>query len=247
MIEDRVLVVGQIHAQITERDAAVLSWLEQVGIANTDTMMAAYSFFGGTPISKQALSRRLRRLVDAGDLGVDVLARNGSRHVYWPAARRYPIIRRDLPHDLLAAYWSIMLLTASGSEALVFNRTLPTEIRKKPQRWTKDMPLSVAGHRADGLLWLPDDTAVIVEIELAMKSARILSRVLQSHADRIHSVDDPATHVLFLTTWPVGRYIASAWRKFGHAADHPHAAQIIHAIDDALGHTTTATTIPIPI
>ena len=237
----------QTRVQITERDAAVLSWLEHVRVAATDTMAAAYSYFGDSPMIKQAVSRRLVRMANAGHFGSAELQRGNNRRVYWPASSPYPTTRRELPHDLIAAHMSIMLLEATTAEFLAFNRTLSPPSREQPRKWTQDMPSTARGHRADGLLWLPDNTAVIVEIELTAKSARKMASILTSHTDRLADPDDPAAHVLYLTTQRVGEHVARAWRKLGHAADHPAAMQIIHAIDDTtLNRITTVATIPIP-
>lgn len=227
---------------VTKRDAAVLTWLGQVRIASTDTMHSAYTHFGGSPLSRQRLSQRLGRLIAAGELGSAVLRRGNNRRVYWPARERYPLAHRELAHDLLVAHMSIMLLGAGDAAFLSYNR----EAASGERQWTPDMPFIGRASLADGLLWLPDDRTVIVEIELTAKSTRRMTTILASHADRLSSRSDPAAYLLYLTTYRVGQAVAAVWRQNGHAIDHPDRMQIIHAIDDlTLGAAANARTIPI--
>lgn len=232
---------------ITERDAAVLKWLADVQIASTDTMHNAYTYFGLTPITKKRCSARLVELVAGGYLGVAGLRRGNNRRVYWPAHEPYPIARRDLAHDLIVADMSVMLLKARGEEFLHYNRNRPAAMTAEPRQWTRDAPIDKQSHLGDGMIWLPDDTSVIVEIELTNKSPQKLAKVLDSHASRIASSDEAATHILYLTTHRVGQVVAATWAKQGHAADHPDRMQVIHVIDDTtLGPIDNARTIPIP-
>ncbi|WP_280385390.1 hypothetical protein [Nocardia wallacei] len=232
---------------ITERDAAVLNWLGEVHIADTDSMREAYTYFGRTPMTKKRLSQRLLQLSRAGQIGSQVLYRGNNRRVYYPVRQPYPIARRDLAHDLITAHMSITLLSAGNSTRLHHNRDLSTEQRTQRNHWTRDVPSNKNAHVADGLLWLPDHTTVIVEIELTPKSTRRLSNILASHANRLRTDGDPAAHILYLTTRRVGQVIADAWRNNGHAVDHPHAMQIMHAVDDvSLSTTPGVTTIQIP-
>ncbi|WP_280305214.1 hypothetical protein [Nocardia abscessus] len=232
---------------ITGRDAAVLKWLAEVQIASTDTMHNAYAHFGDTPMTKKRCSARLMDLVNHGYLGVAGLRRGNNRRVYWPAHQPYPVARRELAHDLIIADMSIKLLKAGGEEFLHYNRNLPAAMTSQPRQWTRDAPIDKQSHLGDGMLWLPNDTSVIVEIELANKSPQKLARVLGSHANRIASADEPAAHVLYLTTYRVGQVVAAAWAKHGHAADHPDRMQVIHVIDDTtLDSIDNARTIPIP-
>lgn len=220
-------------AAITQRDASVLAWLGEVMVAGTDTMRQAYAFFGsGEPMPKQNLSRRLTQLKDSGYLGAETLHRGNNRRVYWPEGQRYPIARRTLAHDLTVAHLSINLLSAGNAPILTHNRDLPTDIASERRMWTRDAPASTTTHQADGLLWQPNDSAVIVEVELSPKTPTRLNTILRSHADRLESADDPAAHVLYLTTRTVGQLIARVWHQNGHAADHPRGMQIIHAVDD---------------
>jgi hypothetical protein len=210
-------------------------------------MREAYSHLGGTPMKRRRLSQRLSRLVDGGQLGSAVVQRGNNRRVYWTARQTYRIAHRDLAHDLIVAHMSIMLLSAGSATFLTYNRSLPPDVREASKQWTRDIPLDKNAHCADGLLWLPNDTTVIVEIELTTKSAQRLTRVLASHAQRLSATNDPATHILYITTRRVGQVIAAAWRTSGHAVDHPGRMQIIHAIDDrTLGINPNVTTIPIP-
>lgn len=232
---------------ITERDAAVLKWLAEVQIASTDTMHNAYTHFGDTPMTKKRCSARLMDLVNHGHLGVAGLRRGNNRRVYWPAHQPYPIARRELAHDLIIADMSIMLLKARGEEFLHYNRNLAPAAASEPRQWTRDAPIDSKSHLGDGMLWLPNDTSVIVEIELTNKSPQKLAKALDSHANRIASADEPAEHILYLTTHRVGQVVAAAWAKHGHAADHPDRMQVIHVIDDTtLDSIENAKTIPIP-
>ncbi|MBU3063200.1 hypothetical protein KO481_16900 [Nocardia sp. NEAU-G5] len=198
-------------------------------------------------MTRKRLSQRLLQLADAGHIHSTALHRGNNRRVYWPPRQPYEITRRDLTHDLIAAHMSIQLLGAGGTARLAYNQTLAAEICDQPRQWTRDAPLTRTAHLADGLLWLPDDTTVIVEIELTAKSPQRLAGVLDSHATRLGTDHDPAAHILYLATRRVGQLVAAAWRNNGHAADHPDAMQIIHAVDDTtLATTPDITTIPIP-
>ncbi|MFJ9371455.1 hypothetical protein ACIRRA_44640 [Nocardia sp. NPDC101769] len=211
-------------------------------------MRQAYAFFGtGEPMPKQNLSRRLTQLTNGGYLGAETLHRGNNRRVYWPIARQYPIARRTLAHDLTVAHLSINLLSAGNAPILIHNRELPTHIATERRMWTQDAAASTTTHQADGLLWQPNNAAVIVEVELSPKTPTRLNTILRSHADRLESANDPAAHLLYLTTRTVGQLIARVWHKNGHAADHPGRMQIIHAVDDTtLGILSRFAPIPIP-
>ncbi|MGF6881722.1 hypothetical protein ABH933_001233 [Nocardia sp. GP40] len=242
-----VTTTNAVSAAITERDAAVLHWLGEVKVANADSMRSAYSYFGGTPVTRKRLSQRLLQLAAAGHIHSTTLQRGNNRRLYWPTRQPYEVTRRDLTHDLIAAQMSIQLLSAGNSGRLAYNQALAPEISDQPRQWTRDAPLTRAAHLADGLLWLPDDTTVIIEVELTAKSPQRLASVLNSHATRLHTDNDPAAHILYLATRRVGQLVANAWRNNGHAADHPDAMQIIWAVDDTtLATTTDITPIPIP-
>ncbi|MFE4462571.1 hypothetical protein ACFROC_34900 [Nocardia tengchongensis] len=224
---------GNGKAALTQRDAAVLAWLGEVKVAATDSMRQAYAFFGtGEQMPKQNLSRRLTTLTNSGYLGAETLQRGNNRRVYWPAGQQYPIARRILAHDLTVAHLSINLLSAGNAAILTHNRHLPAEIANERRIWTQDATVSAKTHQADGLLWQPNNAAVIVEVELSPKTPARMDSILRSHAERIESASDPVTHVLYLTTRTVGQLIARVWHKNGHAADHPDRMQIIHAVDD---------------
>ncbi|MEU8901308.1 hypothetical protein AB0C65_35950 [Nocardia sp. NPDC048505] len=231
----------------TARDAGVLAWLGEVKIAGTDSMQAAYNHFGGTVLAQQSLSKRLAQLSAAGYLGSAILHRGRNRRVYWPGNDPYRVTRRTMEHDLIAAHLSVQLLQAGGSRRFHHNRAVPAELAKDPRRWTQDLRVDRRSHHADGLLWQPNNTAVIVEVELASKGPARLATILNSHAKRLADPSDAATHLLYLTTRPVGQMVAAAWRKNGHASDHPEAMQVIHALDD-LTHATLGQihTIDIP-
>lgn len=237
------------RVQITERDAAVLSWLGEVQVAGTDSMNAAYTHFGNAAMDRKRLSQRLLQMCRANALGSDVLHRGNNRRVYWPIHQRYQITRRDMPHDLIAAHLSMVLIGQSGSgTGMAYNRVLAPEARTAPRRWTRDVSPRKGAHAADGLLWLPNDSTVIVEVELTMKSQSRLATILNSHAKRLADGNDPARHLLYFTTGPVGKYVASAWRELGHAVDHPEAMQVVHIINDAtleVSDITDARIVPI--
>ncbi|WP_297622233.1 hypothetical protein [Nocardia sp.] len=196
---------------------------------------------------KQNLSRRLSLLQKSGYLGGETLHRGNNRRVYWVAGKHYPVARSTLAHDLIAAHLSINLLSAGNAPLLTHNQNVPGNVATDRRTWTQDAPASTSSHCADGLLWQPNNAAVIVEVELSPKTSNRLATILRSHADRIGATNDPASHVLYLTTRSVGQLIARAWRSNGHAADHPAGMQIIHAVDDTtLDILPNFATIPIP-
>lgn len=222
------------NPNITARDVQVLEWLRQVRIASGAGMISAYSHFGGRQIDKRRLSRRVNKLEEAGVLASASITQGRKHKVYWPAEHKYRLARRELAHDLLLAEFSIWLVSARH-EGLALTDHLPADGWRTPA-FTADHPLNPKAHAADGMLWLPDNSIGLVEIELSPKSGRKLREVLDSHAARLASRSEPISGVLYLTTERAGKTVANAWREFGHAVDHPGRFQVLHAVDDLSLH-----------
>jgi hypothetical protein len=218
------------NPNITARDVQVLEWLREVRIASGAGMISAYSHFGGEQIDKRRLSRRVIKLEKAGVLGSAAITQGRKHKVYWPSDRAYRLTRRELAHDLLLAEFSIWLVS-QRHEGLALTDHLPADSWRTPA-FTADHPLNPQAHAADGMLWLPDNSIGLVEIELSPKSGRKLRTVLDSHAARLASRSEPISGVLYLTTERAGKTVANAWREFGHAVDHLGRFQVLHAVND---------------
>ncbi len=222
------------NPNLTDRDIQVLEWLREVRIASSAGLRAAYSHFGGEELDQRLFSRRVLKLERAGTIGSALISHGRQFKVYWPAERAYRLARRELAHDLLLAEFSIWLVS-QRHEGLALTDHLPADGWKTPA-FTADHPLNTKAHAADGMLWLPDQTIGLVEIELSPKSGRKLRTVLDSHAARLDSKSEPVSGVLYLTTERAGKTVARAWTEYGHAVDHPGRFQVLHAVDDLTLH-----------
>ncbi|MFD4407658.1 hypothetical protein ACFWPH_33315 [Nocardia sp. NPDC058499] len=215
---------------LTPRDVQVLEWLREVRIASSAGLRAAYSHFGGEELDQRRFSRRVVKLEKAGVLGSAFVTQGKQHKVYWPAERAYRLARRELAHDLLLAEFSIWLVS-QRHDGLALTDRLPAGGWRTPM-FTADHPLNTKSHAADGMLWLPDNSIGLMEIELSPKSGRKMRTVLDSHAARLASNTEQISGVLYLTTERAGKTVANAWREFGHAMDHPGRFQVLHAVDD---------------
>ncbi|WP_162958770.1 hypothetical protein [Nocardia yunnanensis] len=215
---------------LTARDVQVLEWLREVRIASSAGLRAAYSHVGGEEMDQRRFSRRVIKLEQAGVIGSALITQARKHKVYWPAERSYRLARRELAHDLLLAEFSIWLVS-QRHEGLALTDHLLADGWRTPA-FTADHPLNPKAHAADGMLWLPDNSIGLVEIELSPKSGRKMRTVLDSHAERLASSSEPVSGVLYLTTERAGKTVANAWRSFGHAVDHPGRFQVLHAVDD---------------
>ncbi len=221
---------SRTHPNLTARDVQVLEWLREVRIASSTGLRAAYSHFGGEELDQRRFSRRVIKLEKSGVIGSAFVTHGRQHKVYWPAERTYRLARRELAHDLLLAEFSIWLVS-QRHEGLALTDHLPAGSWRTPA-FTADHPLNTKSHAADGMLWLPDNSIGLMEIELSPKSGRKLRTVLDSHAARLASNSETISGVLYLTTERAGRTVAKAWQEFGHAVDHPGRFQVLHAVDD---------------
>ncbi|WP_405140357.1 hypothetical protein [Nocardia sp. NBC_01388] len=212
----------------------MLEWLREVRIASSAGLRMAYGHFGGEEMDQRRFSRRVIKLQKAGVLGSALITHGRQHKVYWPAERAYRLARRELAHDLLLAEFSIWL-ASQRHEGLALTDHLAADTWRTPA-FTADHPLNPKAAAADGMLWLPDNSIGLVEIELTPKSGRKLRAVLDSHAARLASSSEPISGVLYLTTERAGKTVANAWREFGHAVDHPGRFQVLHAVDDLTLH-----------
>ncbi|MBF6588432.1 hypothetical protein IU414_27190 [Nocardia farcinica] len=221
------MTVANVH--LTERDTQVLGWLREVGVASSSALRAAYGHFGGEELDQRLFSRRVIKLENAGVIGSAFLSHGRQHKVYWPAERPYRLARRELAHDLLVAEFSLWL--ASGRRSGITLLDHPAA-GGGALAVTADKPLATAAALADLMVWFPDDTVGLVELELTPKSGRKLKTVLDSHAARLRGPEQVAW-ILYLTTKRAGRVVAEAWRQLGHEADHPERLWVLHAVDDA--------------
>lgn len=218
------------NPNLTYRDIQVLEWLREVRIASSAGLRAAYSHFGGEEMDQRRFSRRVLKLEESGVIGSAMITHGRQFKAYWPAEHAYKVTRRELAHDLLLAEFSIWLVSLRH-EGLALTEHLPADSWKTPA-FTADHPLNTKSHAADGMLWLPDNSIGLMEVELSPKSGRKLRAVLDSHAARLDSKSEPVSGVLYLTTERAGKTVARAWTEYGHAADHPGQFQVLHAVHD---------------
>jgi DNA-binding MarR family transcriptional regulator len=169
-------MIKKANIQLTPRDVEMLSFINQFGFCEIGHIQKQFN------LKKQRSYYIMKRLIHGGLLnhqrifygehGVYFLTEAGASHTPLPALSK--LSYRHYHHHLKVIDVAMRLTRQYPESTWISERQLLIDKFKKGQR--------AKGHVADGVLHLPEDKKMAIEVELSRKGQRRLERILKKYA-----------------------------------------------------------------
>jgi hypothetical protein len=167
--------------QLTVRDIEILKFINEFGFCEMPQIEKRFS------MKKPRCYQVMKRLIDGGFVahqrvfhgrhGIFFLSRQGSTYTDWPPIRSIP--KDNYIHQLTIIEVYFRLMQQHPDATWISER----RINREKFRYTVGRRID---HLADGILVLPDDKEIAIEVELTMKSKKRLDDILWGYVLHKH-------------------------------------------------------------
>lgn len=165
----------RLYMRMTERDMQILGFINDFGFCEITQIEKQFNL--KKPRCYQVMQRLVKEKlvtherVFHGRNGIYYLSKLGARHFDLPALSSIPVAQYDHQLAIIEIYFKLMSLYPEAEWI--------SERRIKREKFKKG--IGKTGHVADGLLLLPNDVCVAIEVELTMKSKRRLREIFNAY------------------------------------------------------------------